>query len=108
MLLSTCAAGMDINDPTKPIYSENSESSILTKPVIQEKKIFLLQSLFLSDKKRIAIVNGKMLREGEEGNELFIESIGKNYAIVKYNNNSIKLFLSKKVYLDKLTGEVSD
>jgi hypothetical protein len=97
-----------INDPTKPIYSENGSSHIVTNPVLEEKKILLLQSILLGKNNKIAIINGEMLKEGESTGGFSMESIHKNHVMMKYKNNRIKLVLSKKVYINKLTGEVSE
>lgn len=97
-----------INDPTKPIYSENGSSHIVTNRVIEEKKVILLQSIFLGKDKKLAIINGEMLKEGDEIDSLLMESIEKSHVVVKYNTRSIKVFLSKKVYVNKRTGEVSE
>ena len=47
----------NVNDPTKPIYSENSHSSIVTTREIKRSKLLHLQSVFISDKKKVAVLN---------------------------------------------------
>jgi hypothetical protein len=97
-----------INDPTKPIYSENANSLIVTNPVIVEKKVVLLQSIFFSDKNKVAILNGEAFKEGDLIDDVFMESIQKNHVIIKYKEHSTRLTLSKKIYLDNVTGEISE
>ena len=97
-----------INDPTKPIYSENSTSSIVTNPVIKENKIILLQSILYGKTAKVAIINGDLLKEGDVVDGLLIESIHKHHVIVRYKENSVKIVLSKKVYINKLTGDISE
>lgn len=97
-----------INDPTKPIYSENTNSSIVTTAVIKERKVVLLQSIFFGDKNKVAIINGEFLREGDVVDDVLMETIYKNYVMIQYKSNKLKVVLSKKLYLDKVTGEVSE
>jgi hypothetical protein len=107
-LLLTTNTYAAINDPTKPIYSESGSSHIVTNPVLEEKKILLLQSILLGKNNKIAIVNGEILKEGENIGDFSMESIHKGHVMMKYKNSSIKLVLSKKLYVNKLTGEISE
>lgn len=97
-----------INDPTKPIYSENATSSIVTNPVIKENKIILLQSILYGKTAKVAIINGALFKEGDVVDGLLMESIHKNHVMVRYKDNSMKVVLSKKVYVNKLTGDISE
>ena len=108
MLCVSPILGAAINDPTKPIYSENANSSIVTNPVIKENKIILLQSILYGDHAKIAVINGDMFREGDVIDGVLMESIHKHHVMVKYKDNSMKVVLSKKVYINKLTGDISE
>jgi hypothetical protein len=97
-----------INDPTKPIFSESSSERVITAPVIKKKKIAFLQSVFYSGKNKTAVINGKITKEGEDADEMLLKAIHKRYVLLEYKKNTIKLYLFKKKYIDKVTGEVSE
>jgi hypothetical protein len=97
-----------INDPTKPIYSENVSSRVVTAPVIKEKKVLLLQSIFYSSKNKTAVINGRVFAEGEYFDGMLLHHISKKQVIVKYKKKEIELIVSQKVYIDKDTGESSE
>jgi hypothetical protein len=97
-----------INDPTKPIFSETSSERIVTAPVIKKKKVAFLQSVFYGQKNRSAVINGNIVKEGESVDDLLLKNIYKRYVVLEYKENVIKLFLFKKIYIDKVTGDVSD
>ncbi len=97
-----------INDPTRPIYSENANSSVSTSRLIKEQKILLLQSIFFTETHKTAVVNNEIYKEGDVVNEMIVESIKKDYVLVRYKKQSLKLLLAKKLYIDKATGEISE
>ncbi|MFT5419331.1 MAG: hypothetical protein ACI9D5_000065 [Candidatus Endobugula sp.] len=97
-----------INDPTKPIYSENETSSIVTNKVVKESKIVLLQSIFFSSKHKVAILNGTQYKEGDVIDSVTMESIHKDHVFIKFKQSTTRLSVSKKLYLDSITGESSE
>ena len=97
-----------INDPTKPIYSNSSGEKKSLKPEAKSHKELSLQSIFFSSDKKIVVVNGEILKEGNAVEGVVIEDIHEDYVTVKYKKTTAKLMLSKKLYLDELTGEISD
>jgi len=97
-----------INDPTKPIFSENSSERIITAPVIKKKKVAFLQSVFYGEKNKSAVINGNVVKEGESVDDLLLKNIHKRYVLLEYKENVIKLSIFKKIYIDKVTGDISD
>jgi hypothetical protein len=108
LLILSLSVFSEINDPTKPIFSENSSERIITAPVIKKKKVAFLQSIFYGKKNRSAVINGNIVKEGESVDELFLKNIHKRYVLLEYKENVIKLYFLKKIYIDKITGDVSD
>lgn len=100
--------GVKINDPTKPIYSKRSNAQITNGPIIRERQEIQLQSIFLSKSKKIAIINRELFEEGTVLDGVSVHKIHKNHVSIKYKGKVIKVGLSKKLYLDKLTGEISE
>jgi len=96
------------HDPTKPIYSESTPSQSLTKEKKREDMIVQLQSIFYSDDRKIAIINGKLLEEGDVLGGVSINKINKDSVLVRVNNHSKKLFISKKIIINGMTGVVSE
>jgi hypothetical protein len=97
-----------INDPTKPIFSETSSERVITAPVIKETKVALLQSIFYGVKNKTAVINGKIVKEGESTDDLLLKKIQQRHVILEYKKKTIKLYISKKIYIDKATGEISE
>ena len=97
-----------INDPTRPIYSTKSNVELTNGPVVHDRKRVLLQSIFISTIKKIAVINGDIFNEGDSVGDLMVTEINNNYVLVKYKTKVIKIMLSKEVYLDKVTGNVSE
>lgn len=108
LLLNSSWTLAGLNDPTKPIYSENANSSIVTNPVVEESKIILLQSILYGKNGKLAIINGELFREGDQVDGVLMESIHKSHVMVKYKENTLKIVLSKKIYINKLTGDISE
>ncbi len=101
-------ASAPINDPTRPIYQENGSSQIITNPILEEKKVILVQSILLGKNNRLAIVNGTLYKVGDQADELLVELIDKYYVQLSYKGQSIKAQLAKKLYVNKRTGEISE
>ena len=97
-----------INDPTRPIYSNKSKVEITNGPVLHERKEMVLQSIFISKNKKIAVVSGEIYTENHKENEILVKKINKDNVVVAYKEKEIVLKLSKKIYLDKMTGEISE
>ena len=97
-----------MNDPTKPIFSENSNERIITNPVIKETKVALLQSIFYGVKNKTAVINGKIVKEGESADDMLLKTIQQRHVLLEYKKKIIKLYISKKIYIDKATGEISE
>lgn len=97
-----------INDPTKPIYSNKSSVEITNGPVVHERKEMILQSIFISENKKIAVVNGEIYTENHRENNIIVKKINASSVVVAYKDKEILLKLAKKIYLDKVTGEISE
>ncbi|ODS23338.1 hypothetical protein AB835_09280 [Candidatus Endobugula sertula] len=105
-LVLTSPFSYSLNDPTKPIYSVATTYDKTSQKIVHSSKELLLQSIFLSKEKKIVVVNGDILREGSFVDGVMVDGIHESYVTMKYKGNTVKLMLSKKIYLDEVTGEV--
>jgi len=106
-LFSGCVSA-ELNDPTKPIYSEVASPVVDKATFVKEEKVVLLQSIFHSEKNKIAVINGHVLAEGEYIDGILLQKINKDRVIVRYKKKEIELIVSRKLYVDKKTGESSE
>ncbi len=96
------------HDPTKPIYSEinTSQQTIKSKP--KEDKVIDLQSIFHSVNKKIATINGFSMEEGDVLDGVVIKKINRDSVVIRFNNRSTELFLSKRIIINGMTGVISE
>jgi P pilus assembly chaperone PapD len=108
LLFFSNASFASINDPTRPIYSENATSSIVTTREVTESKLIHLQSIFISEKRKVAVLNGEVVKEGVVSNEVSVIAIEPDHIVVEYKDQQLHVKLFSKVYIDKTTGDIRE
>jgi hypothetical protein len=98
----------EINDPTKPIFNVNEVPRVMKAPSVIEQKVISLQSIFHSSNNKVAVINGRIVKEGASFDGVLLHNVNKNFVVVRYKKKEIKIFISKKIYIDKRTGETSE
>lgn len=98
-----------LNDPTRPIFQEEkSNDNIVIDDVVYQKSSIILQSLFVSEKNKVAVINGVVVEEGDAIDGVMVVDIKKSHVSLLFKSKKVKLIMSKKIYLNKITGEVSE
>jgi len=96
IVISPCIASDQIADPTMPAnYKNNSSlnsSQELTAAIPYE---WVLNSTLISPYQKIAIINGKQLKVGEEINQAIIKYITHQQVTLSYQEKIITLSLQK-------------
>ena len=102
------AAFSAINDPTKPIFNADVSDHVDTTPLTRKKKLVFLQSIFYGEANKSAVINERVVKEGGFFDGILLKAIYKRHIVLEYKKNEIPLQISKAIYIDKVTGDVSD
>ena len=77
LLLSAQMAAVsadDLKDPTRPSYYAAGDNAYLTRL----KESYRLHSVLMSAERRVAVINGKRVQEGDQVEEAVVRKIGKS------------------------------
>jgi len=89
-----CWATEQISDPTMPAhYKVNRTSNISDKPIVPVHYEWVLNSTMISPHLKIAIINGKQLKIGDDINGAIIKQIDHQKVSLRYNEETITLLL---------------
>jgi len=89
-----CWAVEQISDPTMPAhYKVNRASNTSNKPIVPAHYEWVLNSTMISPHLKIAIINGKQLKVGDEINGAIIKKIDHQKVSLHYNEETITLLL---------------
>ncbi|MGS2717659.1 general secretion pathway protein GspB [Eionea flava] len=105
LILPNAIASTVVNDPTRPIFETHTPSTVTVKPVVAQTMPLLLQSVFYSAKRKSAIINDTVFKQGEMIDGITLHDVKKRQVVLKYKGQSITLVISEKIYIDKHTGE---
>lgn len=81
----------DMSDPTRPAFL--SEKKVIKKQIIVEKRL-ILNSTFVSNNRKVAIINDNVVSEGDTVDNALILRISRNFVQVKRNRKELILRLN--------------
>jgi hypothetical protein len=88
--LLSLEAAMALEDPTRPT---DPALSTLTHAAGPENSSWVLNSTLVASNRRIAVINGTQVSEGESVGGARVVQIHKSYALLQTSGRSIKLHL---------------
>jgi len=89
-----CWAVEQISDPTMPAhYKVNSVSNSSNKSIVPAHYEWVLNSTIISPHLKVAIINGKQLKIGDEINGAILKQIGHQEVSLRYEEQTITLLL---------------
>lgn len=101
LLVVQGAVAAELKDPTRPSYYSVGDSAYLQ----QLQKDYRLHSVLVSDTRRLAVINGKRVREGDQVDQAIVKKIsrsgvklalpGAEFSIGLAGNNFKKLQVKK-------------
>lgn len=90
-LLLWSAAGVTLDDPTKPPFLRQ-EKPVVVKAVVL--KPLTLSSILFSDTRSVVVINDTVLSLGEHIEDATVLEIGRNYVVLKRRETRVSLSIA--------------
>ena len=94
-VLSLPALANDLSDPTRPPASWQVKPADSGGPASQRTASPRLTSILVSPSRRVAVIDGVALREGQSANGIVVVRIGKTWVDARVSDTPVRLSLSE-------------
>lgn len=79
-----------LTDPTRPLHYASGGDSYLD----ELKKKYILNSVIVSDQRRVAVINGKRVKEGDRVRNALVSRIAKSQVTLVIDGTRVDIHLS--------------
>ena len=93
--LSLPAAANDLSDPTRPPAAWQEKAADVSSAANQPAAGPRLTSILVSPSRRVAVIDGVSLREGQSANGIMVVRIGKTWVDARVSDTPVRLSLSE-------------